>query len=116
LWYRSGVSLGLSAPAAVPVELRAEDRRVFRLSDEIGMGGIRLGRAAPFEPGRPVAVRFALPGSSDHIELEAEVVEIGDPSEAGEGGAALYFLDPTPEIKSAIAHYVADRLGIPQLP
>jgi hypothetical protein len=110
------VSLGLSAPAAVPVELRAADRRVFRLSEEIGMGGIRLRQAAPFEPGRPVAVRFSLPGSTTSLALEAEVVEIGDPSEPDVGGAALYFLDPTPEIKSAIASYVAERLGIPQLP
>ncbi|HEY0715119.1 MAG TPA: PilZ domain-containing protein [Polyangia bacterium] len=109
------MSLGLSAPAAVPVELRAADRRVFRLSDEIGMGGIRLRRAAPFEPGRPVSVRFALPGSTSEIALDAEVVEIGDESEAGEGGAALYFIDPSPEVKSAIAGYVAERLGIPQL-
>jgi hypothetical protein len=110
------VSLGLSAPAAVPVELRAADRRVFRLSEEIGMGGIRLHRAAPFEPGRPVSIRFSLPGATTEMVLEAEVVEIGDPSESGDGGgAALYFLDLSPEMKSALAGYVAERLGIPQL-
>ncbi len=111
------VSLGLSAPAAVPVELRAADRRVYRLSAEVGTGGIRLERAAPFEPGRPVSVRFALPGSTVPLDLMAEVVTTGDPSEeAGEGGgAALYFLDPSPDVSSALAAYVADRLGIPVL-
>lgn len=80
------------------------------------MGGIRLRRAAPFEPGRPVNVRFTLPGGTTSFSLEAEVVEIGDPSEAGDGGgAALYFLDPSVEMKSALAGYVAERLGIPQL-
>jgi hypothetical protein len=111
------VSLGLSAPAAVPVELRAADRRVYRLSEEIGTGGIRLGKAAPFEPGRPVSVRFSLPGSNLLLELVAEVVKTGDPSEeAGErGGAALYFLDPSPDVASALAGYVAERLGLPVL-
>jgi len=104
----------------VPVELRAADRRVYRLSEEIGTGGIRLGLAAPFEPGRPISVRFTLPGSTLPLEMTAEVVTIGHPSEdtsgGGEGGgAALYFLDPSPETASALAAYVADRLGIPLL-
>lgn len=101
----------------MPVELRSADRRIYRLSEEIGSGGIRLAQAAPFEPGRPVAVRFTLPGASAPLELDAEVVTIGHPSEeAGQrGGAALYFLDPSPDIRMAIATYVAERLGIPLL-
>ena len=100
------------------MEVRAGDRRVFRLSGEIGMGGIRLEQAAPFEPGRPVKARFTLPGAAYAFEIDAEVVAIGDPSEeAGErGGAALYFYEAPPEIRSAIASYIADRLGIPPLP
>jgi hypothetical protein len=111
------VSLGLSAPAAVPIELRAADRRSFRLSEEIGTGGIRLGVAAPFEPGRPVEVRFSLPGSATLLVMDAEVVTTGDPSESGgeRGGAALHFLRPTPDEKVALATYVSDRLGIPLL-
>jgi hypothetical protein len=115
--YRAGVSLGLSAPAAVPVELRAADRRSVRLSEEIGTGGIRLTSAAPFEPGRPVEVRFALPGSTVTLVMDGEVVTTGDPSEdAGErGGAAIYFLKPTPDERTALASYVSERLGIPLL-
>jgi PilZ domain len=112
------VSLGLSAPAAVPVELRAGDRRFYRLSQEIGMGGIRLAKAAPFEPGQPVTARFTLPGASTTSELEAEVVAVGDPSEEeGErGGAGLYFLEPAPDARAEIGAYIADRLGLPALP
>jgi hypothetical protein len=114
------VTLGLAAPAAVPVEVRAADRRFFRLSHEIGPGGIRLEKPAPFEPGRPVVVRFALPlpGDGSVIELPAEVATTGDPAEQeGErGGRALYFREPPPEARVAIAAYVAERLGLPPLP
>jgi hypothetical protein len=113
------VTLGLSAPAAVPIELRAADRRSYRLSEEIGTGGIRLCQAAPFEPGRPVEVRFSLPGAPAGavMVMNAEIVTTGDPSEDGgeRGGAALYFLNPTPDERAALATYVSDRLGIPLL-
>jgi hypothetical protein len=110
--------LGLSAPAAVPVELRAGDRRSHRLSAEIGTGGIRLDVAAPFEPGRTIAIRFALPGASTPLLMNAEVVTLGDASEDGgeRGGTGLYFLNPTLEERAALAGYVSNRLGIPLLP
>jgi hypothetical protein len=117
LWYLFAVSLGLSAPAAVSIEVRSQDRRVFRLSREIGEGGVRLERPAPFEPGRPVDLRFALPGSTGRIVVSAEVVTTGDTEEqeGSAGGAALYFLDITPEARAEIAGYVAGRLGLPPL-
>jgi hypothetical protein len=112
------VSLGLSAPAAVPVEVRTGDRRVFRLSLEIGTGGIRLEQPAPFEPGEPVRLRFALPGQPATVEIDAQVVATGDPlEEEGErGGLALHFLSTPPETMSAISAYISDRLGIPLPP
>ena len=99
------------------MELRAADRRSFRLSEEIGTGGILLAIAAPFEPGRPVEVRFRLPGATAWLVMNAEVVTTGAASEeAGErGGAALHFLNPTPDERAALATYVSDRLGIPLL-
>jgi hypothetical protein len=117
LWYLFAVSLGLSAPAAVPIEVRSQDRRVFRLSREIGEGGVRLERPAPFEPGRPVDVRFVLPGGAGRIDATAEVVTTGDSEEqeGASGGAALYFLDLAPERRAEIAAYVAGRLGLPPL-
>src|SRR3954471_15188705 len=95
----AAVSLGLGAPAAVPVEVRSAERRVFRLSREIGEGGVRLEQPAPFEPGRPVDVRFTLPGGSSTIQASAEVVVTGDPAEeeGSRGGASLYFLDLAPD-------------------
>lgn len=112
------MSLGISAPAAVPVELRADQRRVFRLSAEIGQGGLRLERPAPFEPGRPVTIRFSLPGAAQAYEAEAEVATTGDPLEEGGslGGTALYFREPLPEAQAAISAYLMDRLGLPPLP
>ena len=127
------MSLGLSAPAAVKVQIssgvgvsggirsgdRADHRRVFRLSREIGTGGVLLERPAPFEPGSPVLVRFSLPGDPLVLEVDAEVVTTGDPAEEGDGGGcALHFRAsmPDPEIRSAISAYISDRLGLPPLP
>ena len=112
------MSLGLSAPASVSVEVQAADRRVFRLTTEVGLGGLLLETAAPFEPGRPVSIRFALPGSTEWLALDARVVATGDPSEGeGErGGAALHFLDPPLEVREAVTGYIAERLGLPPLP
>jgi hypothetical protein len=110
--------MGLAAPAAVPVEVISADRRVFRLSSEIGLGGLRLQKPAPFEPGRPVKVRFSLPGQSLRLEVEAEVVVTGDPveQEGEKGGLGISFREPTPETRAFITAYVGDRLGLPPLP
>ncbi len=117
-WYLPAVSMGLAAPAAVPVEVIAADRRVFRLSHEIGAGGLRLQTPAPFEPGRPVMVRFALPGQPARLELNAEVGATGAAvEEDGEkGGLAIDFREPPPEARAAISAYVSERLGLPPLP
>ena len=114
----SRVSLGLSAPAAVPVELRSSERRLYRLSREIGLGGLVLVKPAPFEPGRPVTVRFSLPGAATALELQAELVVTGDAAErGGEAGAcSVHFLAANPDIRSAISTYISDRLALPPLP
>jgi hypothetical protein len=109
--------MGLSAPAAVPVEVIAADRRVYRLSREIGAGGLRLVQPAPFEPGRPVRVRFALPGQTARLELEAEVSATGAAIEedGDKGGLAIDFREPPSEARAAITAYVSERLGLPPL-
>jgi hypothetical protein len=111
------MTLGLAAPAAVPVEVRAADRRVYRLSAQIGEGGIDLERPVPFEVGRPVRVRFRVPGAAAPCELDAEVAARGTASEGGGdlGGAALRFLDPPFDAQVAIMEYVVGRLGLPPL-
>jgi hypothetical protein len=107
----------LRAPLAVPVEVRlpaGEARRAFRLSASVGEDGVRLGRAAPFEVGRPVDVRFVLP-AGEALALRAEVLPVdGDEDELeGAGGRELAFLEPPSDARAAIRAYVSARLGLP---
>jgi hypothetical protein len=112
----------LRAPAAVPIEVRAATaggtRRVFRLSTSVGEDGVRLGRAAPFEVGRPVDVRFALP-AGEAVALRAEVLPVqdgaGDDEDEleGAGGRELAFIAPPAEARAAIGAYVRARLNLP---
>jgi len=99
-------SVSLRAPIAVPVEIRAPARRLFRLSAAVGEDGIRLARGAPFEPGRPVEVRFALPDGAP-FALRA-VVEAGDAE-----GDEMAFVDPPADAREALRRYVHGRLGLP---
>jgi hypothetical protein len=107
----------LRAPMAVAVEVRvaagAEARRAFRLSASVGEDGVRLGRAAPFEVGRPVDVRFALP-AGEALALRAEVLPVDDDDALeGAGGRELAFLEPPSEARAAIRAYVRTRLSLP---
>src|SRR5262245_17953391 len=98
--------VSLRAPIAVPVEIRAPARRVFRLATNVGEDGIRLARGATFEAGRPVDVRFDLPDGGT-LALAAVV---------GEGDAEddeLAFVDPPADARTAIRRYVHGRLGMP---
>jgi hypothetical protein len=108
------VGLGLLAPAAVPVELRTADRRVFRLSREVGDEAVRLERPAPFELGEPVDVRLVLPDTDGPLVLRAEVTAVGDDAEAEGtvGGCGLLLVEPSVEAKGALMAYVARRLGL----
>jgi PilZ domain len=108
----------LRAPAAVPVEVRvsagADTRRAFRLSASIGEDGVRLARAAPFEVGRPVEIRFTLP-AGERLALRAEVLPAGDDEDRleGAGGRELTFIEPSGEARAAIRDYVRARLSLP---
>jgi hypothetical protein len=102
---------------AVPIEIRvatgADARRAFRLSASVGEDGVRLGRAAPFEVGRPVDVRFALP-AGEALALRAEVLPVGDDGDEleGAGGRELAFIEPSGEARAAIRAYVRGRLSL----
>ena len=111
----------LRAPVAVPVEIRigvgADARRVFRLAASVGEDGVRLVRAAPFEVGRPVAVRFTLPTPADAgtLALRAEVLHADHDDELRNeeaGGRELTFIEPSAEARAAIRAYVRDRLSL----
>ena len=109
------MSSGLQAPAAIPVEVRAAQRRVFRLSRAVGDAELRLERPVPFEVGRPVEISFTLPDGDAPLTLRAEVRPTGDPAEeeGTRGGCALLLLDPPHDARDAIGAYVARRLGLP---
>jgi len=109
----------LRAPVAVPVEVRIsaglDARRVFRLAASVGEDGVRLVRAAPFEIGRPVDVRFVLP-AGEPVEVRAEVLhaDADDENEhEGAGGRELAFIEPPGAARAAIGAYVRARLGLP---
>jgi hypothetical protein len=98
--------VSLRAPIAVPVEIRAPARRLFRLTAAVGEDGIRLARGASFEPGRPVDVRFRLPDGGGELALTAVVAE----GEAADDRIA--FVDPPAGAREAIRRYVHQRLGL----
>jgi hypothetical protein len=101
-----GPSVSLRAPIAVPVEIRAPSRRVFRLAANIGEDGLRLARGASFEPGRPVDVRFALPDGGP-LALPAII------GEGEDGDDELAFVEPPGDAREALRRYVHQRLGLP---
>jgi hypothetical protein len=109
--------VSLRAPIAVAVEVRTDSRRVFRLAWSVGEDGVRLQRAAPFEVGRPVELRFTLPPGEPTLAMSAEVLPADREDEAreqGGGGRELSFLHPSTEARAAIRAYVRDRLGLPE--
>ncbi|MES1205787.1 MAG: PilZ domain-containing protein, partial [Pseudomonadota bacterium] len=64
--------MSLRAPIAIPVEIRAETGRAFRLAAAIGEDGMRLETPLPFEGGRVVEVRFTLPDGA-RVSLPARL-------------------------------------------
>jgi hypothetical protein len=95
---------------AVPVEIRAPKRRVFRLAANVGEDGIRLQQGASFEVGRPVDIRFDLPDDGGRWALTAIVAE-GDGQDD-----ELAFVDPPSDAREAMRRYVHGRLGLPGWP
>ena len=103
--------MSLRAPIAVPVEIRAPARRVFRLAATIGEDGVRLHRSTSFEPGRPVEVRFALPdGAGSGVPLALALRAVIAPGRAEDD--ALEFIDPPADSRTALRRYVHERLGL----
>jgi hypothetical protein len=110
--------MSLSAPLAVPVEVRASQQRVFRLSHDVGESGLTLERRVPFEIGQRVTIAFSLPsaeadGPPVPVTLRAEVALTVEDGDGDKGGRALSFTDPPHESRHAIGLYVAKRLGLP---
>ena len=112
--------MSLRAPIAVPVEIRADARadarRAFRLAWNIGEDGLRLCGDLPFELGRLVEARLALP-DGEALALRAHVTagscdrERDDPS--SEDAGELSFVDPPSDAREALRRYVIARLELP---
>ena len=83
---------------------------MFRLAWNAGEDGARLERPAPFEPGRTLDVRLALPDGDGALELRARLA-VDDEERAVE----LAFLDPPAAAREALRRYVHGRLGLPEL-
>jgi hypothetical protein len=97
----------LRAPIAVPVEIRADAGRAFRLAAAVGEDGMRFETAVPFEAGRLCEARFALP-DGPFLVLPARL-----DGRDGEPADSLRFLEPPADARRALHRYVADRLELP---
>ena len=107
--------MSLRVPIAVPVQISAGGRRAFRLAHNIGEDGLRLQRPAPFEPRRPVEIRFLLPDETTAVAVRAEVGNTGEDDDAAERseGRELLFIDPPEAERVMVRRYVTTRLGQP---
>lgn len=108
------MSLGLTAPCALPVEVRDSSRRAFRVALQIGPEGASFGSPLPFEPDAPVTLRFRLPDGQGPFEVRARTTLLGaDAEREGEAGCmAAAFADAPSEIKNPLGGYVRTRLGL----
>jgi hypothetical protein len=104
--------VSLRAPIAVPVELRADAQRAFRLAWNVGEDGLRLCGGVPFEAGRIVEARFQLPGG-ELLVLPARVTAGGPEREEPDEPGALSFIEPPGDARAALHRYVAERLELP---
>jgi hypothetical protein len=104
--------VSLRAPIAVPVELRADAQRAFRLAWNVGEDGLRLCGSVPFERGRLIQVRFQLPGG-ELLALPARVTAGGPEREEPDEPGAFSFFEPPGEARAALHRYVVERLELP---
>lgn len=89
------------------VEEVADDHRVFRRAGNLSSDGLHLDKTIPIAVGTPVKLRFTLPGDSEAIEVQGDVVAI-DPDE--ELGMGVKFTTLTPDAAARIEHYLTRAL------
>ncbi len=92
--------------ARAPLDLWVEEEKgeelYFRRTGNISIGGIYFEQAIPHPLGTRVRVRFALPGSPEVVEVDAEIVRALD-SDVGMG---MEFIGLDDEQKKQIARFV----------
>ena len=109
-------------PLAVTVEIRALDSgarllRAFRLSRGLDEGLVRFERDLPFEPGRRVAIEYALPDDPQPISGTGVVTDVAPDDEALEGevsrprAVSVTALDP--DGRRRLVAYLSERTRSP---
>ena len=108
------MSLGLTAPCVLPVEVRDSSRRAYRVALHIGAEGARFATPLPFEPDAVVTLLFSLPDGSGPFEVRARARVIGEEAEreGEEGCMGAAFPDAPLAIKDPLGRYARTRLGM----
>lgn len=96
---------GPRVPVQIWVEEATEKDLYFQRSANLSAGGIYLENTIPHPVGTRVKLRFALPGSTEKWETEAEVAAAI--AEDDEFGMGLKFLDLDPAHAERIRQYIA---------
>jgi len=92
----------------VEVEQAYAGRRFVAYARNIGAGGMFLESPEPFVQGDFVRVKFAMPGTSSHLALEAQVVRAdpGDPVCGRPAGVGIRFLDAPDWVVAEVRRFV----------
>lgn len=77
----------------VDVDLETSGGRTRAVATTLGAGGLFVAVEAPWFPGTPVVVRFALPDSEERLLLRACVAWSHGPGEGASPGMGLEFVD-----------------------
>ena len=91
-------------PLYVNVNCQAGGRRFKARSLDLSQGGILLQPSGGLAEGEVVEVEFALPGARELLKIMAKVARKAPPERM-----ALEFIDPEPEHRTALEHYVASE-------
>ena len=108
------MSLGLTAPCALPVEARASSGRAYRLALQVGAEGVAFDTPLPFEPGTPVELVFALPDGTGPVVVNGRAELLGEDAEGdGEHGCmSVACPQASLQAKRLLDAYVRERLGL----
>lgn len=108
------MSIGLTAPCALPVEARSSKERAFRLALQIGSEGASFATPLPFEPETPLDLVLQLPDGTGPLAIRAHAALLGDDAEGeGEHGCmAAVFPEASLDVKKLLHQYVRERLGL----
>lgn len=100
----------LRAPAGVPVNVRAAERRLQAVIANISATGMFLATPEALEAGELLHLQFILPGLPHLFEVAGRVVWRREATEGEEGGVGIRFEDLAEEAQAQIGSYVRAEL------